>query len=46
MIHNIDQEFIKKYKNTIVCEPSGKTLVEMENDRHQPLKIALTPDIF
>jgi hypothetical protein len=46
MIHNIEQEFVNKYKNTIVCEPSGKTLEEMENNKQQPIKIAFTPDFF
>ena len=38
---NVAREFIKKNKQFIVCEPSGKFLNDIETERRSPVRMKL-----
>jgi hypothetical protein len=43
MMNDLCRVFIKENKDRILCEPSGKYLDQLEEERHQPvyMKIVL-----
>ena len=36
---DISREFIKKHKDVIICEPSGRSYAELERDRVRKIMI-------